>query len=564
MTTLRNSLRRMLCAVVLLVAVSAAAPRARAASDWQVIKVGGWDYLTVDNIAKFYSFPPTLDPINKTIRLDNGRNSLEVTLDSREAIVNGVRNWLCFPVLAGKDGKYLVSRIDLAKTIEPQFRPQLVGTVKPLKTVVIDPGHGGIEKGAGSTYGNEKDFTLDVAKQLKPMLEAQGLKVIMTRDSDAQVPLPERARIANSTRDSIFVSIHFNSADANGNATGFEIYSLTPRGAPSTQDMTMQARFAAAQNGNPVDGASLTLSYAVYHSMLGHLPEFDRGIKRARFAVLRLTSIPGILVEGGFLSERQESRMIASPEWRGKLAKAIAVGIENYRALSEKKKRPMLLADYRREIDGVLVARNANGPVSPDAAAAPVVRTASNVTPLAGAAAQMTTPLRHEPSPQLTAAGAGGEGPDDDDEPEGTPSVAPTPMPQASVVAATQGAANGQQLPNVAKTNPAPVAEATPQNQPPTPTPDASSTEASVSAEGSNASTPVAAPTAPNPAAESAEALVTPPSTLHVPEATDASAAAVPPTPTQSDTTRSPMPSAAPSAKPTQSWKDWFLSFFKK
>src|SRR5947209_13402744 len=72
---------------------------AKAASDWQVVKIGGWDYLTVDNIAKFYGFPPTLEPVNRTIHLDNGRNQLEVTLDSREAIVNGVRNWLCFPVI---------------------------------------------------------------------------------------------------------------------------------------------------------------------------------------------------------------------------------------------------------------------------------------------------------------------------------------------------------------------------------------------------------------------------------------------------------------------------------
>ncbi|MBA2743511.1 MAG: N-acetylmuramoyl-L-alanine amidase, partial [Chthoniobacterales bacterium] len=306
----RNSPLRTLCAIALLSAGLSSG--AGAASDWQVVKVGGWDYLTVDNVAKFYGFPLTLEAVNKTIRLDNGRNQLEVTLDSREAIVNGVRNWLCFPILQHSDGKYLVSRIDLAKTLEPQFRPQMIGALRPLKTVVIDPGHGGVEKGAASTYGNEKEFTLDVAKQLKPMLEAQGLRVVMTRDSDAQVPLPQRAKIANATRDSIFVSIHFNAADTNSQATGFEIYSLTPRGAPSTQDNAMAARFANMQAGSPVEAASLALSFSVYHSMLGHMPEFDRGIKRARFAVLRLTQIPAILVEGGFLTERQESRYIAS------------------------------------------------------------------------------------------------------------------------------------------------------------------------------------------------------------------------------------------------------------
>ena len=129
-------------------------------------------------------------------------------------MVNGVRNWLCFPVIE-KDGKYLVSRIDLAKTIEPQFRPHLISNLRPLKTVVIDAGHGGVEKGAASSYGNEKEFTLDIAQRLKRMLEAKGLRVVMTRTGDDLVPLPLRARIANATRDSIFVSIHFNATDRN-------------------------------------------------------------------------------------------------------------------------------------------------------------------------------------------------------------------------------------------------------------------------------------------------------------------------------------------------------------
>ena len=423
----RISLLPRLCALALLVV--ALAPPARAASDWQVIKVGGWDYLSVDNIAKFYGFPPTLDPVNKTIRLDSGRNQLEVTLDSREAIINGVRNWLCFPVIAHSDGKYLISRIDLAKTLEPQFRPQMIGTLRPLKTVVIDPGHGGIEKGAASSYGNEKDFALDVAKQLKPMVEAQGLRVIMTRESDVQVPLPARAKIANATRDSIFVSIHFNATDYNPQATGFEIYSLTPRGAPSTQDNSMMSKFASMQAGTPVDAASLALSFSVYHSMLGHMPEFDRGIKRARFAVLRLTQIPAILVEGGFLSQREESKSIANKEWRGKLAKAINVGIQNYRTLVEKKQRPMLLADYRRQFEGVLVARDASK-LQPSTSS---VLPASNLQS-SGALARLTAALRREPSAQYSVSEKAGDD-------EGHASIGPADPTPTPAVAADSDAA---------------------------------------------------------------------------------------------------------------------------
>jgi N-acetylmuramoyl-L-alanine amidase len=319
-------------------------------ADWQVIKVGPRDYLSADNIAKFYDLLGNVDATGKTVVLNNGRNQLQLTLDSREAVVNGLRNWLCFPVIA-HDGKFLISRIDLAKTIEPQLRPQMIQGKGKLQTVVLDPGHGGFDKGAGSGYGSEKEYALDVARQLRGRLQAQGFKVIMTRENDVFLPLELRARIANQTRDSIFVSIHFN-ATSNRDATGFEIFSLTPRGAPSTADDALALSFLNMQAGSAVDAQSFELSSAVYHSMLGHIPEFDRGIKRARFAVLRLTKIPAILVEGGFLSETNDSKLVANPAWRGKLAEAISVGIENYRNVIEKKQRPMLAADYRAQDAG--------------------------------------------------------------------------------------------------------------------------------------------------------------------------------------------------------------------
>lgn len=316
-------------------------------TDWQVIKVGARDYLSTDNIAKFYGLLSNIDSTGKSVVLDSSRNQLQFTVESREAVVNGVRNWLCFPVVA-QDGKFLVSRIDLAKTIEPQLRSHMVQRVGTVQTVVLDAGHGGSDKGAGSSYGMEKEYTLDLARRLRPLLQAKGFKVILTRENDVFLSLELRARIANQTRDAIFVSLHFN-ATSNRAASGFEIYSLTPRGAPSTADDALALSFVNMQEGSPVDTQSLELSAIVYHSMLGHIPEFDRGIKRARFAVLRHTKIPAILVEGGFLSQAADSKSVANPAWRGTLAKAIAVGIENYRNVTEKKQRPMLVADYRAQ-----------------------------------------------------------------------------------------------------------------------------------------------------------------------------------------------------------------------
>lgn len=348
-----------------------------AGSDWQLVKIGGREYLTVDNVAQFYGLPAGVSPVEKRIRLDNGKLSLEVQLNSREVMINGVRTWLCFPVME-KDGRYLISRVDLAKTLEPQLRPHMIPNLGQFKTVILDAGHGGSDRGAISSYGYEKDFALDVARNIKPLLEAQGLHVKMTRDRDVFVPLELRARIANSAKDAVFVSIHFNATNANPSAAGFEIFSLTPRGAPSTDDDALALRFMNMEAGSPVDAPSLALSMSVYHSVIGHLPEYDRGIKRARFAVLRLTKIPAVLVEGGFLTQRGESRLIAQSTWRQKLAQSIATGILKYKGLVDHKSRPTMVAEYRRAMEGQLVLKDATAPAHPEASVAPVVIPASN------------------------------------------------------------------------------------------------------------------------------------------------------------------------------------------
>src|SRR5437764_11544779 len=92
-----------------------------------------------------------------------------------------------------------------------------------VRTVVLDPGHGGFDKGAISGYGYEKDYAHDLARLLRPLLQAKGFRVIMTRESDVFVPLQVRAQIANATHDSVFVSLHFNATDHDPMATGLQI-----------------------------------------------------------------------------------------------------------------------------------------------------------------------------------------------------------------------------------------------------------------------------------------------------------------------------------------------------
>ena len=450
-----------------------------AASDWHVIRVGPREYLSIDNVARFYGLPAGVQPSGpqgKTIDLDNGRIQLQVTLESREAIINGVRNWLCFPVIA-KEGQYLISRIDLAKTVEPQLRPQMIQNLGKFDTVVIDPGHGGHDKGACSNYGCEKDYTLDIARQLKPLLEAKGLKVVMTRDSDVFIPLEERARIANSTPNCIFVSIHLNATDWNPAAAGFEIYSLTPRGAPSTQDNALALRFFEMQVGSPADAPSLALSMSIYHSVVGHLPEFDRGIKRARFAVLRRTRVPAVLIEGGFLTERNESKLIADSQWRAKYAQSISIGIENYKLLVEKRQRPMLVADYHRQLGRELIARDAT---QPPASSNTEVIPASNTQHKTTSAQEVTAAQVAQPPADIARTGAPEQqrSEQEQDEPEQpTHSAMPTETPPPAATTTPDGARLAEEpgdsplTTNVQQTQPPAVAPARRSIAPASPTP---------------------------------------------------------------------------------------------
>jgi len=379
------TVKRWFAVALLTTCITLARTVASAADDWQVIKINGHDYLSVDNIARFYRLPAEVAPSGAKIRFETVKNPLEFVSGSREVMINGARCWLCFP-LVEQNGKFLVARTDVAKTIEPQLRPHRVPNAGKVETVVLDPGHGGHDKGAVSRYGNEKDFALDVARKLRPLLQAKGLRVIMTREGDYFVPLEVRAQIANAARNSIFVSIHFNATDRDPNATGFEIFSFTPRGAPSTSDDWVTPTALSMQAGSEVDAQSMALSACIYHSLLGHIPEFDRGIKRARFAVLRLTRVPAVLVEGGFLTERGESKLIATKDWRAKLAQAINIGIENYHALGVKKQPPMLVADYRRQTKLVPAE-----PVTPEADL--------SLANLIGEPALAPTPAKISPTP---------------------------------------------------------------------------------------------------------------------------------------------------------------------
>lgn len=321
------------------------------ATEWTVRNIDGRNYVGSRDLAVFYGLP-TETRTGNTLKLGSGRKTLLLTLGSRQVEINGVNHWLAFPIIE-RDGSFWVSRLDLGKTIEPALRPELIQDLQPFTTVVLDAGHGGPDKGAIGPFEVEKNFTLDMARRVRNELQAAGVRVFLTRNTDTFIELADRASIANSRQNAIFVSLHFNAGTGNSAANGFEIFCVTPRGSPSTEYDELLVRDMIQEYGNDYEVPSFLLANSIYHAMHGKLDMFDRGVKRARFAVLRLTRMPAVLIEGGFLSNPADARRIADPIWRQQLARAISTGILEYRQLIDMKRPPRIAGDYR---SGVQIA----------------------------------------------------------------------------------------------------------------------------------------------------------------------------------------------------------------
>ena len=280
------------------------------AASWQVKRLAGRDYLPVSQLASFYQMRLIVRG-DRGVVLSSGKRRIEFGKNSREARIDGVKHWLSFPVLYF-GGQYHVSRMDLAKTIDPLIRPEKIPNLKPVHTVVLDPGHGGHDRGAVNRWGSEKNYNLDLSRRIRAHLQKAGLRVVITRSRDQFIPLETRPSLANKIGDgAVFVSVHFNAAATrNSLATGFEVFTLTPRGAPNSHDNYLTRRSFSAERGHKSDHASHVLATSIQHAKLGLVPMFDRGVKRARFAVLRGSAVPGVLIEGGFMSNPRDARLL--------------------------------------------------------------------------------------------------------------------------------------------------------------------------------------------------------------------------------------------------------------
>ncbi len=205
---------------------------------------------------------------------------------------------------------------EIAEPASPPVLSPLPSKVIPPKRpiVVIDPGHGGVDPGAvgiGGIY--EKDIVLDISLQVASLLENQGIQAILTRQTDVDLGLQPRVKIANQARANLFVSIHANAISmSRPEVNGIETFHVA----------------------GSIEGQRLAAS--IQQQLLINTGMRDRGVKRARFYVLVRTKMPAVLVEVGFVTGQEDVLRLNDPATRTQMAQAIVQGILNYLSVSNR------------------------------------------------------------------------------------------------------------------------------------------------------------------------------------------------------------------------------------
>ena len=171
--------------------------------------------------------------------------------------------------------------------------------------IAVDPGHGGPDVGAVGVGGlQEKRVVLPIALEVAKLLEKRGMQAVLTRSDDRDVDLPPRVARAEGMNATVFVSIHANSISlSHPEVNGLETYYYS---------------------------SGYRLAQTIHNSILRSINIRDRGVRQARFYVLRKTSMPSVLVEVGFVTGREDGRNLASATYRSRMAQAIVEGILQY------------------------------------------------------------------------------------------------------------------------------------------------------------------------------------------------------------------------------------------
>lgn len=325
---LRQSVCRLFLATALLAPMAAFV--STAATPIRYTNLFNRHYVYLADVAKYYGM--SIKAIGKQCFLTSKYSKLVFNHDKRVCEINGTCSHLMFPAFFNK-GNPMISEQDFLTLVDPIMRPAAVPK-HGLKTIMIDPGHGGRDIGGAGSIHREKDITLKTANYLADYLRRRGYRVVMTRNSDTTIGLKSRTELCVQHRPDIFVSIHCNVAGTKS-VSGIETFIATPKGAPSTSSSKPEWK---QHPGNNHDPRNSRLGYEIQKSLVKTVKAKDRGLKHARFVVIREMDCPAVLIETGFLSNRAEEKMLANPAYQRRLAWAVAEGIDRYAKVAMRKK----------------------------------------------------------------------------------------------------------------------------------------------------------------------------------------------------------------------------------
>ncbi len=293
------------------------------------VRISGREYVRLSQWASANGFQARWLKRDEAIQVNTDASTLVLRAEGREAQLDGVQVWLSFPVVAN-GGNLYVSHLDIQTTLEPLLLPSRHAARLKVRTICLDPGHGGRDPGNEVGSNQEKKYTLLLAQEVRDQLTRAGYNVILTRTRDDFVELGWRPLSAKRRKADLFISLHFNSAESSrGSVRGCEVYCLAPPGASSTNARGERGS-GEWSVGNRYSAQSTLLAYKLQKSLTQGLAVEDRGVRRARFVVLREAAMPAVLVEAGFMSHPSEGRKIFTPEYRRQIARAVTAGVTSF------------------------------------------------------------------------------------------------------------------------------------------------------------------------------------------------------------------------------------------
>jgi len=325
----------------------------------------GRTYVPLPILCDTLGLPWEWDRVTRVATVYRGATAYRFLLGSRIYTTNDSPQLLDAPVVLHRDAVLVPDQVAGWWAPAPVTAPSAPRAAKPrrmaqrsrpsahgvqaFRRIVIDAGHGGHDPGAiGLSGTREKDVVLDIVRRLERRLGGNGLEIVMTRETDRFVPLADRIGLANRRQADLFISIHAN-ANRSRKLSGLEVYYLpeTPQELRRAAEQAERWPWRASQHSALTDDKPLRiilwdlinhesrrtavqLGLHLSRTLAAQLNLRSRGVRGARFHVLRHAAMPAILVEVGYLSNPLEERRLATPAYRDALASALATGLLNF------------------------------------------------------------------------------------------------------------------------------------------------------------------------------------------------------------------------------------------